>query len=234
MSRALQLFQAEASFIERLFRETLHPKRPSQHRPGYHMVIRIVINHATAIPRRGGKSKNPFQILLGLARSASRETRGADLLIGEAEVYRVANTMSDLLDPFRRDLRPAVFSVKGVNRYQRQQSFRLRLEIIQYISGFECLGQESFCLVRGTHRDEDRTCEVRLQLHSQRPVRGDMRFKTEQRAFATLAAFTHQRQVSPDRRIGGCEVDANRLVPGRGEGPVERRANVVDLSNMAR
>ena len=76
--------------------------------------------------------------------------------------------------------------------------------------------------------------EVHLQLHSQRHVRGHMRFKTEQRAFASLAAFTHQRQVSPDRRIGGCEVDANRLVSGRGEGPVERRANVVDLSDMAR
>src|ERR1700716_2500625 len=43
--------------------------------------------------------------------------------------------------------------------------------------------------------------------HSQRHVRGQMRFKTEQRAIAALAAFTHQRQVSPDRRIGGCEVD---------------------------
>ena len=106
---ALQLFQAEASFIERLFRETLHPKRPSQHRPGRRMVIRIVINRATAIPRRGGKSKNAFQILLGLARSASREKRGAHLLIGETEVCRVANAMSDLLDPFRRDLRPTVF-----------------------------------------------------------------------------------------------------------------------------
>src|ERR1700726_1961031 len=111
----LQLFQAEASFIERLFRETLHPKRPSQHRPGHHTVIRIVINHATAIPRRGGKSKNAFPILLGFARSASRETRGANLLIGGAEVYRVAKPMSDLPDPFRRDLRPAVFPAKGVN-----------------------------------------------------------------------------------------------------------------------
>src|ERR1700732_4555919 len=94
----LQLFQAEASFMERLVLQTLHPKRPSQHRPVHRMVIRIVINHATAPPRRGGRSKNAFQILLGLARSAAREKRGAHLLIGEAEVYRVAKTMSNLLD----------------------------------------------------------------------------------------------------------------------------------------
>ena len=111
----LQLFQAEASFIERLVRETLHPKRPSQHRPGHRMVIRIVIDRVSAIPRRGGKSKNAFQILLGLARPASQEKCDAHLLIGETEVYRVANTMSDLLDPFRRDLRPTVFPAKGVN-----------------------------------------------------------------------------------------------------------------------
>src|SRR6201991_3707600 len=106
MSRALQLFQAEASFIERLFRETLHPKRPSQHRPGHRMVIRIVINHATAIPRRGGGSKNAFKILLGLARSAARETRGAQFPIGGKEAYWVVNTMGNLFDPFRRDPRP--------------------------------------------------------------------------------------------------------------------------------
>ncbi len=61
-----------------------------------------------------------------------------------------------------------------------------------------------------------------------------MRFKTEQRAFAALAGFIHQQQMCPDRRIGDCEVDTDRLVSGRGEGPVERRANVVDLSNPAR
>src|ERR1700761_3897763 len=97
------LFQAEASFIERLVRETLHPKRPSQHRPGRRMVIRIVVNHISAIPRRGGKSKNALQILLGLARPASQEKRDAHLLIGQTEEWRVADTMSDLLDPFRRD-----------------------------------------------------------------------------------------------------------------------------------
>src|ERR1700754_2851828 len=97
MSRALQLFQAEASFIERLFRETLHPKRPSQHCPDHRMVIQIVIDRVAAIPRRGGKSKSAFQILLGLARSAPQEKRGAHLLIGQAEVYRVAKTMCDLL-----------------------------------------------------------------------------------------------------------------------------------------
>jgi hypothetical protein len=112
---ALQLFQAEASFIERLFRETLHPKRPSQHRPGHRMVIRIVINHAMAIPRRGGKSKNAFKILLRLARFAAREKCEAHLPIGDTKVYRVINTMSNLLDPFRRDPRPTVFPARGVN-----------------------------------------------------------------------------------------------------------------------
>src|SRR5882724_4288470 len=61
---ALQLLQAEASFIERLVRETLHPKRPSQRPPGHRMVVRIIINRVSAIPRRGGRSKNAFHILL--------------------------------------------------------------------------------------------------------------------------------------------------------------------------
>src|SRR3984885_9195802 len=91
-----------------------------------------------------------------------------------------------------------------------------------------------FACSGGAHGDEDRAREVYLQLHSERHARGHMRFKTEQRAFAALAAFTHLRQVSPDRRIGGCEVDANRLISSWGERPVERRANVVDLSDMAR
>jgi hypothetical protein len=109
------LFQAEASFIERLVYETLHPKRPSQHCPGRRMGIRVVINHATAISRRGGKSKNAFQILLGLTRFAAREKRDAHLVIGETELYRVANTTTDLLDPFRRDLRRTVLPENEVN-----------------------------------------------------------------------------------------------------------------------
>src|ERR1700720_2071793 len=154
------------------------------------MVVRIVINRVSGIPRRGGNSKNAFQILLGLATTASQEKRVGHLLIGETEVYRVANTMSDLLDPFRRDLRPAVFPAREVNGYQHRQSPRLRIEIIQRIGGFERLGQESFCLFWGTHREEDRAREVYLQLHSQPHVRGRMRFKTEQRPFAALAALT--------------------------------------------
>jgi hypothetical protein len=112
---ALELIHAESSFIKRLFREAPHPKHPSQHRPGHRMVIRIVINRISAISRRRGKSKNTFKILLGLAKPASQEKRGAHLQIRQAEVYRVASTMSDLLDPFRRDLRPAVLAAKEVN-----------------------------------------------------------------------------------------------------------------------
>jgi hypothetical protein len=108
------------------------------------------------------------------------------------------------------------------------------MEIIQGVGSFEGLGQESCCLIWRPHRDEHRSSEVHLQLHSQRHVRGHMRFKTEQRAFASFAALTHLRQVSPDRRIGGCKVDADRLVSGRRKRPVERRANIVDLPDMAR
>jgi hypothetical protein len=113
----LQLFQAEASLIKRLVRQTLRPKRPRQHRPHHRMVIRIGINHAAAIPRRGGRSKNAFQILPGLARPASQEKRDAHLLIGQTEVYRIANTTSDLFEPFRRDLRPGVFPANSINWY---------------------------------------------------------------------------------------------------------------------
>ena len=91
-----------------------------------------------------------------------------------------------------------------------------------------------FALLRGPQSDEHRAREGDLQSHSRPRVRGHTRFKTEQRAFAALAAFTHQQQMQPDRGIGGREIDANRRVAGRGEGPVERRANVVDLSNTAR
>jgi hypothetical protein len=152
------------------------------------------------IPRRGGKSKNAFQILLGLTRSASREKRVGHLLIGQTEVYRVANTMSNLLDPFRSDLRPTEFHARGVNGYQRRQSSRLRIEIIQRIGGFECLGQESFGLLWGAHSDQDRFPKGNLQLHPLPQILGRKRFKTEQRAFASLAAFNHQRQVPPDVR----------------------------------
>jgi hypothetical protein len=74
-------------------------KVPSQPRPtrGHSNCNRS----ATAIPC-GRRSKNVFQVLLGLARPASQVKRGAHLLMGETEFYRVANTMSDLLDPFRR------------------------------------------------------------------------------------------------------------------------------------
>ena len=67
--------------------------------------------------------------------------------------------MSDLLYPFGRDLRPSVFSARGVNGYQRRQTPRLRIEITQRIGGFDCLGQERFCLFWGAHSDEDRTRE---------------------------------------------------------------------------
>jgi hypothetical protein len=50
------LFQAEASFIECLFRESLRPKRPSQHRPGHRMVIRIGICDGVGVREPG---RNP-------------------------------------------------------------------------------------------------------------------------------------------------------------------------------
>ena len=41
---------------------------------------------------------------------------------------------------------------------------------------------------------------------------GAIGFKTEQGALAALAAFSHQRQIQPDRRVGGGEIDANLFV----------------------
>jgi hypothetical protein len=72
----------------------------------------------TAISGRDRRSKNAFQILLGLAKSAAREKSGARLPIGDTKAYRVINTSSDLLDPFRRDQPPTVFPAKGVNGYR--------------------------------------------------------------------------------------------------------------------
>jgi len=63
-------------------------------------------------PRRGGRSKNAFHILLGLARPASQESVLPILLIRETELYPVPNTTSDWLDSFRRDLRPGVLPRK--------------------------------------------------------------------------------------------------------------------------
>src|SRR5258708_8844841 len=106
-----------------------------------------------ALDRRGGKWKNRFKILLGLARFAARQKCEAHLPIGDTKVYRVINTMRDLLEPLRRDPRPGVFPAKAGNGYQGRQSPRLRIEIIQRIGGFESLAQERFCLFWGTHSD---------------------------------------------------------------------------------
>src|SRR5258708_28594336 len=107
---ALQLFLAEASLIERLFREALHPKRPSQHHPGCRMDIRIEINRVSAIARRGGSSKNAVPIFLGPARSAPQVKRRAHLLISPTEGCRVAHTISKfesvLLNPPPRTEKP--------------------------------------------------------------------------------------------------------------------------------
>ena len=115
-----QLFQAGASLIERSFRETLNPKRPGQHRPGIRVVIRNVMDHAMAIPRRHRSSKNAFELLLGLAGSAAHEECDAFAPPGVTEDCRVVNTLSNLIEPFCYNPRRTVFSAKNIHVPQSQ------------------------------------------------------------------------------------------------------------------
>ena len=90
-------------------------------------------------------------------------------------------------------------------------------------------------MLRRSRVSDERTTKRYQQPHLQPRVRRGIALKTAQRAFGAFAAFDHERQVKPDRRISDREVGAKGpLSPSRGEGPVESRANVVDLSNTAR
>src|SRR5580692_6590488 len=159
MVRAIQLFQAGVSFNQRPFREALHPKRPSQHRPGRRMIIRIVINRAVAISWHDGRPKNAFKISLSLTRSATRDQRGADLPPGGTETYWVVATIGEVFDPFRHDPCRTVFTEMNIQGPQRGQSPRLRVEIVESAGGIEGLGQDRFGPLGSPQSDEYRTRE---------------------------------------------------------------------------
>ncbi len=63
--------------------------------------------------------------------------------------------------------------------------------------------QNSFGLLRGGHRGDQGAAKSELQLHLNPRVRDSVGLKPDQRAFAALATFGHERQVPPDRRERG-------------------------------
>src|SRR6516162_8995506 len=63
--------------------------------------------------------------------------------------------------------------------------------------------------------------------HCEARVHVGLEHYTVQRAADALTAFDHQRKLHPYRRVRGRKNDAEDGVSERGEGPVERRPNIV-------
>ena len=152
--------------------------------------------------------------------------------IGHRPGGRIIQAFGDGLCLLSGDQRPAEVSEPGQIEVEPSQYLKLARKIVQCLG--EMQGSEKSCpdclgIAAAKHQC---LTQCGLELHLPAIVRRPAGGKSGERLPGTVVTLLQQRQVHPQRHRRSGQSHADRRVPGCGESPIERRAQVVDIARV--